>query len=123
MIQTHKALEAAAGACSDGGTIILLAECADGLGRPDFIDWFEAADSRELAARLCEKYQVNGQTAWSLLRKTERFDVRMVSSLEKEPLSRMGLRKIEDSVEKAAETAMVSRGYLIPNAAKVLVAF
>jgi lactate racemase len=123
MIQTHKALEAAAGACSDGGTIILLAECADGLGRPDFIDWFEAADSRELAARLCEKYQVNGQTAWSLLRKTERFDVRVVSSLEKEPLSRMGLRKIEDSVEKAAETAMVSRGYLIPNAAKVLVAF
>ncbi len=36
LIQAHNALEAASHACNDGGTIILLAECADGLGRDDF---------------------------------------------------------------------------------------
>src|SRR5207237_5552752 len=46
MIQAHKALDMAAYACADGGTIILLAECNDGLGRPDFLKWFESADSR-----------------------------------------------------------------------------
>ncbi|MEP6788608.1 MAG: nickel-dependent lactate racemase, partial [Acidobacteriota bacterium] len=45
MIQAHKALETASHACNDGGTIIFLAECADGLGRDDFLKWFEAPDS------------------------------------------------------------------------------
>ena len=33
MIQAHKALDMAAHACADGGLIVLLAECGDGLGR------------------------------------------------------------------------------------------
>ena len=41
LIQAHKALDMAALACKDGGTIILLAECSDGLGRPDFLKWFD----------------------------------------------------------------------------------
>src|SRR6267142_2912804 len=45
LIQAHKALEMAAQACNDGGTIILLAECREGLGRPDFMKWFEAKKS------------------------------------------------------------------------------
>ena len=35
LIQAHKALDMAAHACTEGGTIILLAECGDGLGQPD----------------------------------------------------------------------------------------
>src|SRR5215211_1212593 len=46
LIQAHKALDMAVVACNDGGTIILLAECAEGLGRPDFLKWFDASDSR-----------------------------------------------------------------------------
>ncbi|MEO7659669.1 MAG: nickel-dependent lactate racemase, partial [Pyrinomonadaceae bacterium] len=82
LIQAHKALDAASQACKDGGTIIFLAECSDGLGRDDFLKWFEAANSEKLAAMLCEKYQVNGQTAWSLLKKAERFDIRVVTAIE-----------------------------------------
>ncbi len=71
MIQAHKALETASCACKDGGTIVFLAECAEGLGRKDFLNWFEAENSDTLAEKLCATYQVNGQTAWSLLQKTE----------------------------------------------------
>ena len=41
MIQAHKALDMAAHACVDGGTIIFLAECIDGPGRSDFMKWFD----------------------------------------------------------------------------------
>lgn len=115
MIQAHKAIEAASSACTDGGTIILLAECADGLGRKDFLDWFDAADSSALAERLCEKYQVNGQTAWSLLRKAERYDIRVVTALSSFDLGKMRLKKC-DPADLAAVGA--ARGYLIPNGAK-----
>ncbi len=56
-ILRRKALDTASRACKDGGTIIFLAECADGLGRGDFLNWFEAENSTGLAEKLCESYQ------------------------------------------------------------------
>ena len=114
MIQAHKALEAASDACTDGGTIFLLAECSDGLGRDDFLSWFDAPDSDALAEMLCSKYQVNGQTAWSLLKKAERFDVRIVTTLDESTTSRMRLKKTT-SIE---DVRPGSNGYIIPGGAK-----
>ncbi|MDQ3806139.1 MAG: nickel-dependent lactate racemase, partial [Acidobacteriota bacterium] len=91
LIQAHKALDMATYACAEGGSIVLVAECADGTGRPDFLKWFEARDSRELEARLRTAYEVNGQTAWSLLTKAERFRVRLVSALPEDEVRRMRL--------------------------------
>lgn len=121
MIQAHKALEAASHACNDGGTIILLAECADGLGRDDFLNWFDAAGSEALAANLCKKYQVNGQTAWSFLSKTERFKVKIITELESEIIGIMRLKKTDIS-EISALIATVSTGYIIPGGAKFAIA-
>ncbi|MEP7213407.1 MAG: nickel-dependent lactate racemase [Acidobacteriota bacterium] len=122
MIQAHKALDAAANACNDGGTIILLAECADGLGRADFLDWFNAADSHKLAEKLCQKYQVNGQTAWSLLRKAENFKISVMASLPSETLAAMRLTKIDGQNQIAARIAKTSHGYFITNGAKFMIA-
>ena len=115
LIQAHKALEAASQACNEGGTIIFLAECADGLGRDDFLKWFDSENSDELARVLCEKYQVNGQTAWSLLKKAERFDIRMVTSLDAACVPKMRLKKIDI---KAVTTDSFLNGYIFPNGAK-----
>ena len=120
LIQAHKSLEAAANACSDGGTIILLAECPDGLGRDDFLNWFESADSRELGAKLCEKYQVNGQTAWSFLKKAERFRIHLLSTLDEGTLQTLRCGK-SDVAEIQRLTSKTTRGYLIPNASKLLI--
>jgi nickel-dependent lactate racemase len=120
MIQAHKALEAASHACTDGGTIVLLAECRDGLGRDDFLNWFTAADTGELAAKLCEKYQVNGQTAWSLLKKAERFKVGMMSTLDGGTLKLMRCEKLgTEEVQRLINET--TRGYVIPNASKLLI--
>lgn len=121
MIQAHKALEAGAAACNEGGMIILLAECSEGLGRADFLDWFETESSEMLARRLCESYQVNGQTAWSLLRKTERFDVRIVTALAAEATEKMrmiSMQSLDRAIRKAGNK---KAGYILPFGAKTLI--
>ena len=121
MIQAHKTLEAASHACSDGGTIVLLAECSDGLGRADFIDWFESKTSADLADRLCRNYQVNGQTAWSLLQKTERFEVEIVTSLADGEVEKMGMRKVSDPLRLLESVSKHGSGYILPTGAKMYI--
>ena len=118
LIQAHKALEAASHACRDGGTIVLLAECAEGTGRKDFLDWFDANDSVALAERLCESYQVNGQTAWNFLRNAERFNVKLVTDLPDDVVKKLRCEKIDFEKEKPAASAT---GYILPFGAKFLI--
>lgn len=117
MIQAHKALEAASHACNEGGTIVFLAECTDGLGRDDFLKWFDAENEGGLAERLCAKYQVNGQTAWSLLSKAERFDIKILTELDSAVTQKMRLEKI-DAAQFAELCKRVSSGYIFKNGAK-----
>ncbi len=116
LIQAHKALDAAASACIDGGRIIFIAECGDGLGRSDLLRWFAAGDSRAMARELCERYQVNGQTAWTLRKKAERFDVRMITDLDAETVELMGMKKAA-SVDEALADINVTAGFVIEAAA------
>jgi nickel-dependent lactate racemase len=118
MIQAHKTLDAASRACTDGGTIIFLAECAEGLGRNDFLNWFKAENSEALAEKLCENYQVNGQTAWNLLRKAERFNIQIVTALSESETRPMRLQKTRDSNELLSEIDKDMKGYILPFGAK-----
>src|SRR5438105_402611 len=117
LIQAHKALEMASYACAEGGHIVLVAECADGLGRADFLKWFDAADSRGLEARLRRSYEVNGQTAWSLLTKAERFGVHLVSALPDEDVRLMRMRPARTIGEALAQVGGEAEGYLLPRGA------
>jgi nickel-dependent lactate racemase len=120
MIQAHKALDMAAQACADGGTIVLLAECGDELGRPDFLKWFEAEDSRALEMRLGEHYEVNGQTAWALLTKAERFRVHIVTQLPEADALKMRMIPTQ-SIESAMSGILASAtGYIMPRGAALL---
>jgi nickel-dependent lactate racemase len=120
LIQAHKALDMAAHACTEGGTIILLAECRDGLGRSDFLKWFAEEDSRALALRLRDAYEVNGQTAWSLLTKAERFRIYLVSRLPDEEVRRVRMipaRSLSDAIESMDRQ---TEGYIMPRGAALL---
>ena len=120
LIQAHKALDMAANACTDGGTIVLLAECRDGFGHPAFLKWFGEKDSRALEARLRDAYEVNGQTAWSLLTKAERYRIILVSELAADDAKRMRLvpaRSLTEALEHAGADA---DGYILPRGAALL---
>jgi lactate racemase len=120
LIQAHKSLDMAAHACSDGGSIVLLAECVDGLGRPDFLKWYDEKDSHALAARLRDSYEVNGQTAWSLLTKAERYRIYLVSELPEKQVRRLRMipaRSLDDAVKQIDRD---EDGYVMPHGARFL---
>lgn len=121
LIQAHKALDTASRACTDGGTIVLLAECGEGFGRKDFLSWFEAENSGALAEKLCESYQVNGQTAWNLLRIAERFDVQIITSLEESETRPLRLQKARSLDEIFLGNNKNTKGYILPFGAKFLI--
>ncbi len=124
LIQAHKALEMASYACAEGGAIILVAECAEGFGREDFLKWFDAKDSRELGTRLRAAYEVNGQTAWSVLTKAERFRIYLVSNLPDKDVQQMRLIPARSVGEALAhvetETGTKSSGYVLPHGARLM---
>jgi len=120
VIQAHKALDMAAAACVDSGLIVLLAECGDGLGRPDFLKWFESDDSRALENRLRTAYEVNGQTAWSLLTKAERFRVHIVTKLGGDDVRRMRMNAVSSINEALAHVGSDVKGYIMPRGAALL---
>ena len=119
LIQAHKALEMAAQAVNEGGTIVLLAECEEGLGRADFLKWFEEASSRALAARLRESYEVNGQTAWSLLSKAERHRIFLISELPDGEVRRMHMIPAH-SLDQVVNDIDNTKGFILPRGAALL---
>jgi nickel-dependent lactate racemase len=114
LIQAHKTLDAAAEACIPGGMILLFAECEEGLGRRDLEEWFDG-DSDAIAEKLCKNYKVNGQTAWSILKKAEKFDIKMAAALSDSHLEMIGIERMTDPDKFLSEKS----GYIIPNGAKL----
>ena len=93
-IQAHKSMHNSASFVKDGGRLILLAECRDGIGNESFLSIF-GGGLAEIAAGLSRNYSGNGGTAMSTLTKTSRIEVSMVTSLPEDACRKMGIRKID----------------------------
>jgi len=107
-------------ACTEGGTIILLAECHDGFGRSDFLKWFAEKNAHALLLRLREGFEVNGQTAWSWLAKAERYRIHLVSRLPDEEVGRMRTTPARSVSEVVNHLPSGARGYIMPRGAALL---
>jgi len=124
LIQAHKSMEYASQAIRDGGVMILLAECRDRFGNATFFNWFRHKKLDEFEAALRENYEINGQTAYSTLQKTLRFQIILVSEFPEQQVRGMGMipaSTLEDALNLAA-TMLPSgwRGYIMPEAGSVL---
>jgi nickel-dependent lactate racemase len=94
LYQAHKALENAAHAVRDGGIIILVAECEEGIGHPRFADWLTCGDSPgKLLERIKGHFVLGGHKA-AAIAKIRRRGVRIfiTSSLDAETVRAMGWR-------------------------------
>jgi nickel-dependent lactate racemase len=124
LIQSHKAMEYGSQALKDGGVMILLAQCRDGYGNATFFDWFRFQDLDAFEARLRSHYEINGQTAYSLLAKAKRFLIILVSALPPEEVRTMGMIPA-NSLDEAVKTAEALlppdySAYVIPDGGTVL---
>ena len=110
LIQAHKAMEYGSRGVRDGGVMVLLAECRDGFGNATFFNWFRFLDPAKFEAELRRNYEINGQTAYSLLLKAQRFTIILVSALPAEEVKTMGMIPAE-----TLEDAMAKAGRLLPD--------
>jgi nickel-dependent lactate racemase len=124
VIQSHKAMEYASQALKDGGVMVLLAQCRDGYGNATFFDWFRHRDLGEFESRLRSHYEINGQTAYSLLQKAQRFRIVLVSGLPPEEVRTMGMVPARTLDEAMAQVAGMLpedfKAYVIPEGGTVL---
>jgi nickel-dependent lactate racemase len=104
LVQVHKSLVHAMPAVRRGGTIVLRAACAEGIGSPTLASWFDEGDSRAIEKALRASYQLNSHTALSLRQCAERHDLAMVTSLPAALVERMGAR-VASSVDEALGAA------------------
>lgn len=124
LIQAHKSMEYASQAIHDGGVLILLAECRDGFGNGTFFNWFRHKQLDAFEAALREQYEINGQTAYSMLQKAQRFRIILVSRFPGQQVREMGMLPAATLDEALALAAGLSppdwRAYLMPEAGSVL---
>jgi nickel-dependent lactate racemase len=102
LIQAHKSIDHAAAAVRDGGVVIALAECPAGVGSDTFLPWFDLGGAAAVSAGLTRDYQLNGQTALSLMKKLERLKIILVSALDGSVVERTGIAPARDLDEAVA---------------------
>lgn len=122
-IQTHKALDHAQAAVKDGGSIILIGKCEDGIGNPYFLPWFDYPTAEEMEPFVRESDKVYAQTAYATRLKAERFNVMFVSDLDDKDVRKMGMAP-KKSLTEAVSSIDAKREvlcYVIPEGSKTLI--
>jgi len=122
-IQTHKALEHAKHAAKEGGTIVVLGQCEDGVGNPYFLPWFDYPSIEAMERAVREADKVYAQTAYATRLKAEAFNVVLVSDLAEDDVRRMGMMP-KRSLNEALSTLDTGSGLLchvMPEGSKTLV--
>ena len=83
LYQTQKALDNAKHAVKDGGTIILIGACPEGLGSKTFSDWLLAAlTAHSMVERTSRNFQLGGHKAAAIAMVLEKASIDLVSEMD-----------------------------------------
>ena len=96
IIQTHKAIYNAYQAVKENGVIICFAECKDGIGSKTFLDWF-GYNKKDLKKNISKNYSLNAQTALSVIEKTGKVNIILISKLDQDIVKKMGMIPVCDN--------------------------
>jgi nickel-dependent lactate racemase len=120
LIQSHKSLGHAAASVRDGGVLIGVLACEEGIGSDTFLPWFKYGGSGEVTRSLYDNYELNGHTALSFLQKRERVNMILVTELGGDVVERLGVARAEDVNEALRMADAVvgrnARVYVFPRA-------
>ena len=120
LYQTQKALDNAKHAVKDGGTIILIGACSEGLGNATFEQWLTAAPSAQsMVERIGREFELGGHKAAAIAMVLEHAAVDLVSELDDDFVRRIFLRP-QPSAQAALDHAFQQYG---PNATVIAMPF
>lgn len=126
MYQAQKALDSAALAVREGGTIILLAECREGLGEENFEKWLrEATCPEDIERRFAENFELGGHKAYAICRTLKTCDIWLYSSLPASTVRSLFFKPLT-SVQEGITAALDRYGpttsfWLMPEAPRLTV--
>ncbi|WP_457553649.1 lactate racemase domain-containing protein [Desulfobacula sp.] len=99
-IQVHKAINNAAMFVKDKGSLIVFAQCSDGIGSDTFIEYFNYPDFSQAFDILQKDYKGNGGTALSMMAKTDRIKIFLKTDMDDKICHKIGVKKIKDPTIK-----------------------
>lgn len=113
LYQTQKALDNAKHAVRDGGVIILIGSCKEGLGEKTFEEWMTTAPTaHSLIERIEREFRLGGHKAAAIAMVLERAEVDLVSELDDDFVRSIFLNP-QPSAQAALDRAFAKLG---PNA-------
>lgn len=115
-IQSHKAIHHGADFVRDGGRLIVLAECRDGIGSSTFLPWFELGGWDDAFHRLAAQYAGNGGTALAMMAKLKRIKISLVTILAPELADLIGFELISPEQVQGYIDQHTGTMAVIPNA-------
>ena len=121
LYQSQKTINNAKLVLKDGGTIVLISECREGIGSDTFAEWLLKASSvDELLNTKQEKIIVGGHTAVGNAKVLKKFDILVVSGIKKEDLEKRfykHAKSIQDAVNWVKEKhGNDFKSYVMPQA-------
>lgn len=83
LYQTQKALDNSKHAIKDGGSIILVGACQEGMGSAIFEEWMtQAGQPEDLIERIRKDFKLGGHKAAAIAQILKRTDIRLVSEMD-----------------------------------------
>ena len=106
LYQTQKALDNAKHAVADGGTIIVIGACNEGLGSAKFEEWLVKSEkSHDMVERIGRDFQLGGHKAAAIGMVLDRARIDLVSEMEDDFVRSIFLNP-QPSAQKAFDEAM-----------------
>ncbi len=110
LYQTQKALDNSKHIVKDGGTIILIGACNEGLGNATFEKWLiEASDPHELVERVHSDFKLGGHKAAAIAMVLEHAEIYLVSQMDPDFVRSIFMTPAE-SAQAAFDEAMKKHG-------------
>ncbi|MFT5728095.1 MAG: nickel-dependent lactate racemase [Desulforhopalus sp.] len=120
LYQSTKALFNGVCAVKEGGRILFVAECADGIGNPIFESALRKYhnDPETLGRELVTSFNMPSYVAYRVIDLLNRFQITLLSGLSKQETCELGFKFIENS--EIYVNNLTGKGYIIPFAENIL---
>ena len=124
LYQTNKALDNATQAVAEGGSIIVVSECRDGIGNEVYDRWNKSCKTADDAIeRFKNEFEFGGHKAATTASASKRFHLYLVSSLSDEDAREAFFepcRTIEEAISKVLEKNPNARFLVMPYGGQTL---
>lgn len=110
LYQTQKALDNSKHAVKDGGIVILVGSCKEGLGNKTFEEWMTTAkEPGELITRVRENFKLGGHKAAAIAMVMQHAEIYLVSEMEPEFVKSLFMKPFA-TVQEAFDAALAKQG-------------